>query len=83
MPIINRLPINSHNDDEHYEALVSRQTRNDTNYDTSKSYASFSIGSTVAVQWEDDGPWTHGTVVGRGDHSHSNRSYTIGLSKTS
>ena len=31
MPIINRLPNNSDNDDEHYETLVSRQaemTRN-------------------------------------------------------
>ena len=29
MPIINRLPINSDNDDEHYEALVNRQAKND------------------------------------------------------
>ena len=27
MPIINRLPINSDNDDEHYEALISRHAK--------------------------------------------------------
>ena len=27
MPIINRLPINLDNDDEHYEALISRQAK--------------------------------------------------------
>ena len=49
MPIINRLPINSNNEDENYEALVSRQTRNDKNYVSSRSYVSFLIESTVAV----------------------------------
>ena len=82
MLIINRLLINSNNDDEHYEVLVTRQTRNDNNYDTSRKYDSFSIRSTVAVQWEDGGQWTHGTVVGRGNHSHSSRSYMIRISKT-
>ena len=82
MPIINRLPINTNKDDEHYEALVTRETRNDKNYDTTRSYDSFPIGSTVVVQQEDDRPWTHGTVVGRGDHNHNNRSYMIRISKT-
>ena len=30
----------------------------------------------------DGGPWTHGTVVGKGDHSHNNRSYTIYITNT-
>ena len=34
------------------------------------------------VQQENGGPWTHGTVVGRDDHNHGNRSYTIRLTKT-
>ena len=34
------------------------------------------IGSTVVVQQEDGGPWTHGTIVGKGDHNHHNYSYT-------
>ena len=50
MPVINRIPINSDNDDDHYEALVRRQTGNDKNYDTARNYDLFSVGSTVAVQ---------------------------------
>ena len=50
MPIVNKPLINTNNDDEHYEALVNRQTRNDENYDTSRSYASFLIGPSVVVQ---------------------------------
>ena len=76
------MPINSNNDDKHYEALVTRQTRNNKNYGTSRSYYSFSIWSTVVVQQEDGGPLIHGTVVGRGDHNHSNRCYMIRISKT-
>ena len=44
------IPINSDNDDDHYEALVKRQIRNDENYDTARNYDLFSIWSTVAVQ---------------------------------
>ena len=79
--MINRLPINSNNDDKHYEAQVTRQTRNDKKHDTDKSYDSFSIGSTVVVQWVDSGLRTHGTLVGRGDHNCNNRSYMIRISK--
>ena len=31
------------------------------------------------VQQEDGGPWTHGTIVGTGDHNHNYCSYTIQL----
>ena len=48
MLILNRLPINLDNDDEHYEVLVNRQTKNDKKYDNDRNYASFSIESTVA-----------------------------------
>ena len=74
--------MNSNNDDEHYEALVTKQTGNDKNYDTTRSYDSFSIRYTVVVQWEDGGPWTQGTAVRGGDHNHNNRSYMIRISKT-
>ena len=76
MPIINRLQINLDNDDKHYEELVNRQAKNNKKYDTARNYYLFSIGSTEVVQWE-DGPWTHGTVFGRGDCNHNIRSYTI------
>ena len=56
IPKIYRLEINPNNNDWHYEALVNRQTRNDKNYHTSRSYDSFSIGSSEVVQWEDGGP---------------------------
>ena len=73
MSIINSLPINPNNDDEHYEALFDRQTRNGKNYVTSRSYDSLPIKSTVAVQWEDGGL----------DHNHNNRwSYMIRITKT-
>ena len=48
-------PINSNNNDEHYEALVNRQTKNEVNYDNSRSYATFSLGSSVVVHQEDGG----------------------------
>ena len=55
MPIVNRPPINSINGDEHYEALVKRQTKNNKNNDTLRNYASFSMGSTVVAQYEGGG----------------------------
>ena len=71
------------NDEERYEALINRQAKNDKKYDTAINYNLFSIGSTVVVvQQEDGGSWTHGTVVGRGDHNHNNRSYTIRVTET-
>ena len=36
MPIINRLLINSDNDDEHYESLVNIQTKDDKKYEFAK-----------------------------------------------
>ena len=42
-------------------------------------FAFIPIGSAVVVQQEDGGPWTHGTIVGTGDHNHNNCSYTIQL----
>ena len=56
--------------------------KNDKNLDTYRNYTSIPIGPTVLVQQEDGGPWTHGTVVGKGDHYHGNRSYTIHVAKT-
>ena len=52
------------------------------NNDASQVFASIPIGSTVAVQWEDGGLWTHGTIVGKGDHNHHNCSYKIQVTTT-
>ena len=56
--------------------------KNDMNHDTPRMYASIPIGSTIVVQCEDGGPWTHGTVEIKGDHNHNDRSYTIWVTRT-
>ena len=62
---------------------MNAQARQKTlNNDTSQVFASIPIGSTVAVQWEDGGSWTHGTIVGMGDHNHHSRSYKIQVTTT-
>ena len=43
---------------------------------------SITIGSTVVVQQEDQGAWTHGTVIGKGDQNLHNRSYKMQVTKT-
>ena len=63
MTILTRLSLNSNND-EHYEALINRQSKNKNN-DTSRNYAFIPTGSTLMVQCKDGGPWTHGTIVKR------------------
>ena len=44
-------------------------------------FSNIPIGSAVAVQHEDNRPWTHGTVVNTGNHNHHDRSYIIQLTK--
>ena len=43
---------------------------------------SIPIGSTVAVQREDGGPWTHCTIEGKGDQNYHDRLYHICTTKT-
>ena len=42
-------------------------------------FSNIPIGSAVAVQHEDGGPLTHGTVLDMGNHNHHHRSYIIQL----
>ena len=56
MPILNMLPVNTENDDEHYETLVQQQAKTNKNHDTPRNYNFTPIGSTVVVQREDGGP---------------------------
>ena len=77
MPTINRPLIGLNNNDEHNEALVNRQMKNDKNHDAPRMYASIPIGYTVVVQHEDGGMWTHGIMEGRGNHNHNDRLYAI------
>ena len=80
MPVINRLPMGIDNDDEHHKVLIIRQTKDDK--DTSKHFVSLPMGSTVVVQWEDGGSWTHGMTEGKDNHNHHDRSYYICITKT-
>ena len=79
MPVLDCKPIRQDYDDDHHTKLVDRQGKNDN--DISPVFSNIPIGSAVAVQHEDSGPWTHGTVVNMGDHNHHDRSYIIQLTK--
>ena len=59
MPVIDRKPLSGDNDDKHHKKLVHRQSKNDVNNDASQVFVSIPIWSTVAVQQEDGGLWTH------------------------
>ena len=75
MPILDRKPVGGDYNDEYYSKLVDRQHKNSN--DASPIFASLPIGSAVVVQQEGGGPWTHGTVVGAGDHNHHDCTYII------
>ena len=82
MPVLDRKTVSVDNDDEHHKKLMNWQGKNNPNDDTSQVFISIPIGSTVAVQWEDGEPWTHGTIVGMGNHNHHSRSYKIQVTTT-
>ena len=82
MPVMDRVLINTSYDDVHHKVLVNRQCRNEEGKDSSQNFVSLSIGSTVVVQQEDRGLWTHGTIEDKGDHNHHDRSYKICITKT-
>ena len=75
MPITDCKPLVEDCDDDHHAKIIKRQQKN--NNDTAVIFSCIPIGSTVAVHQEDGVPWTHGTVVGIGNHNHHNKSYTI------
>ena len=77
MPVLDHKPIGQDCDDDHHSKLLDREHRN--NNDASPIFASIPIGSAVVVQQQDGRLWTHGTIVGTGDHNHHNRAYTIQL----
>ena len=80
--IISRAPVGINNDEEHYESLVNRQTRGDKNQGTPKNHISILTGSTIVFQCQDEGPWTHGAIEGKGDYNHHERSYNIHITRT-
>ena len=79
---MSRPPIGKNNDEEHCEAIVNRQTKDDKVQGIPRNYVSIPTGSTVAVQLEDGELLTHGTLEGKDDHNHHERSYNICITKT-
>ena len=77
MPVIDHKPLVKDCDDDHHNKLIERQQKN-TN-EASAIFPCIPIGSAVVVQQEDGGPWTHGTIVGMGNHNHHDKSYMIQL----
>ena len=55
MQVLNRPPINTNYNDEHYNTLVQSHVKADRNYNTQRDYNSIPIRSTVVVQREDAG----------------------------
>ena len=79
---INREQTNFNADDEHYEDLKTHQDKYIKGNDTYKDSFSFPIGSTLAVQNEDGGPWMHGTSEETNSTDHQGQSYIIRVIKT-
>ena len=52
------------------------------NNDTLKGSSLIPVGSTIAVQCENSGLWTHGTLISHGDMVYINRSRKEQLTKT-
>ena len=77
MPVLDHKPVGQECDDEHHSKLVDRQNKSNNN--ASPVFAFLPIWSAVAVQHEDGGPWTHGTILGTSDHNHHDCTYTIQL----
>ena len=77
IPVLDHKPIRQDCDDGHHNKLEDEQQRN--NNDALPVFACIPIESAVAVQQDDSRLWTHGTVVGTGDHNHHNRSYIVQL----
>ena len=75
--ILSRPPIHANSDNYHHETLVEIKSKAVRNYDTLRNYNSVPIGSTVVVQRQDQGLWTHGTIVEKGDQNMTKKGQLI------
>ena len=75
-------PISFNADNKHYEALKTSQDKYTKGNDTHKDSLSFPVGTRVAIQCEDCGPWTHGTVEKANGTDQQGLSYIIRVTKT-
>ena len=51
------------------------------NSDTFKEFYFILVESIKTIQYDNDGPWTHGTVISHGDHDHKDRLDKVQLTK--
>ena len=70
MPVLKRPPGHTNNNDDHSETLVEL-----------RNYNFIPIGSTILVQEEDGGPWTHSTITEKGDQYINDQSYKVCMTK--
>ena len=73
MPIFSRSLIGTNNEEEHYEVLVNRQTKDNKKQGTHRNYVSILTGSTVVVQCNDErtlDPWYYRSVLCCNQSSH-------------
>ena len=79
---INRPPMLSDYNENHYKALKHHKANWPRAVILSKSLFVLHIGSTVAVSWEDGGPWMHGTMIDYDNEDHNRRLYRIHITRT-
>ena len=77
LPRFSRLPIGCGTNESKHSALINWQPQTSTGIDTHKIIHFLVTGSTVAVQWEDEGPLIHGIMVGHWADDHKARSCKI------
>ena len=81
LPEIKRAPIFYDYDDDYYAALNSRQDINHKNSNSLGDHSFIPTESTVVVQSEVGGPWTHCKVIEHGTQDHNSKSYKICMTK--
>jgi hypothetical protein len=83
IPSLDRLAEHRSQNEDNREELLNRQCVMKANHDKKLSNHSepelLPVGTEVRVQREDNGPWTHGTVIDHGDPNHHFRSYKVQL----
>ena len=57
-------------------AIKALQVKYIKHNDTHKDSFSFPMGSMVAIQCEDGGPWIHGVIEEANNSNHNGRSYS-------
>ena len=79
---INRLLMMYDYDEENHNLSKLRQNKLTKYNDTLKDPISLCVGSTVAMQREDGGPRTHGTITEHSNKDHDGWSYKMHITKT-